>query len=234
MEDLRQVVVVDHRVGQHDLPAARRAGPQQVALGADRGHDAGHQLLADGVQRRVGDLREELGEVVVHEPGTGRQHGDGRVGAHRAERFGAGARHRTEEDLQLLLGVAEGLLPALHRVVGVDHVLTLGQRVEVHQPGVQPVRVRLVVGERRLDLVVGDDAPGGRVDQEHLARRRAPLRHDRRRVEVEHPGLTGEHHQPVARLPPPARPQAVAVEDRADDRAVGERHAGGPVPRLHQ
>jgi hypothetical protein len=143
---------------------------RQVALRADRRAQAGHQLLPDGVQRRVGDLGEQLVEVVVEQPGAGGQRRDRGVGAHRPDRLGAGPGHRRYEDLQLLLGVAEGLLAAQHRVVGVDDVLALRQRPQRDDAGVQPVGVGLRRGQLGLDLVVFDDAAGGGVDQEHPAR----------------------------------------------------------------
>lgn len=66
---LGQLVVVDHRERQRDAAAGGRGRLQDVALGAERGAQRGDQFLADGVQRRVGDLGEELGEVVEEEPG---------------------------------------------------------------------------------------------------------------------------------------------------------------------
>ena len=59
-----------------DLDLAARVGPriEQVAFRADgRGHRR-DQLLADRVERRVGDLREQLLEVVEQQPRLGRQH----------------------------------------------------------------------------------------------------------------------------------------------------------------
>ena len=98
----------------------------------------------------------------------------------------------------------------------------------------QPLVVRLLGGQRGLDLVVLDDAALRGVDQEHPARLQPALADDRRRVQVEHADLAGQHDQPVVGDPEPSRPQTVAVEHRADDRAVGERHARRAVPRLHQ
>ena len=83
----------------------------------------------------------------------------------RAPLLGAG--HRCQQDLQLLLRVAEGLLAAGHRGGGVHDVLALGQVVEVDQAGVQPLLVRVLGGEARLDLVVGDDPAVLGVDEEH-------------------------------------------------------------------
>jgi hypothetical protein len=104
----------------------------------------------------------------------------------------------------------------------------------MHEAGVQPVLVGLLGGEAGLDLVVFHDPAGGGVDQEHPARLEAALGDHGRRVEVEHARLAGEHDQAAGGAPPAARAQAVAVEDRADDRAVGERDRRRPVPRLHQ
>ena len=109
--DLRQLVVVDHRERQR-RPAA--GGPRLVSSRLPFGPMAhvqrGDQLLADGVQRRVGDLGEGLHEVVEEQARALGEHGDRRVGAHGAERLGAGAGHRAEQDPQFLGGVAEGAL----------------------------------------------------------------------------------------------------------------------------
>ncbi len=70
VHQLGQVVAVDDRQRQDDLAARARRGLEQVGLGADGGRERRHQLLADGVERRVGHLGEELGEVVVEEPGA--------------------------------------------------------------------------------------------------------------------------------------------------------------------
>ena len=138
------------------------------------------------------------------------------------------------QDAQLLLGVTEDLLAAGHRLVREHDVLALRQLVELHQPGVQPLVVRVLGGELGLDVVVGADLAALGVDEEHPARLQPALRDDVRGVDVENPGLAAQHDQPVRGLPPATRTQPVAVEDGADDRAVGEAHAGRPVPRLHQ
>ncbi len=89
-------------------------------------------------------------------------------------------------------------------------------------------------GELGLDLLVLDDAVLVGVDEEHPARLEPALAHDRGRVEVEHADLGGQHHEPVVGDPVARGTQAVAVQDRADLRAVGEHHARRAVPRLHQ
>ena len=87
VDDLGELVVVEHRERQHDLPAAGGGRLEQVLLRADAAEQAGDELLADGVERRVGDLREQLAEVVEQLARPLGQHGDRRVGAHRADRL---------------------------------------------------------------------------------------------------------------------------------------------------
>ena len=72
------------------------------------------------------------------------------------------------------------------------------------------------------------------VDEEHPARLQPALADHLRGVDVEHADLGGEHDQAVVGDPVARGAQAVAIEDRADLRAVGEDHARGPVPGLHQ
>ncbi len=187
--DLREFVVVQHRARDDDLPAGRRAGVEQVPFRADRAGQGGDHLLTDGVQRRIGDLREQLAEVVEHQPRPLREHCERRVGAHRADRLGAGARHRRDEHAQLLLGVAEDLLPSGDRLVAEHDVLALGQVGELDQPGVQPFAVGALGGQLCLDLLVGADrAPRG-VDQEHAPGLQPALGDDGARVDVEHARL---------------------------------------------
>ena len=179
---LGQVVVVQHRERQHDLPAGPRAGLQQVGLRADDGGQRGDHRLPDRVQRRVGDLREQLAEVVEDQPRPGGQHRLRGVGAHRADALGAGGGHRGDQHPQLFLGVAEDLLPGQHAAVRDGDVLAGRQVGEPHQAGVHPVAVRLLGGQRALDLGVVEDPALVGVHQEHPARLQpAALQHLLRR-----------------------------------------------------
>ncbi len=98
----------------------------------------------------------------------------------------------------------------------------------------QPLAVRVLRGELGLDLLVLDDPVLLGVDEEHPARLEPALADDGGGVEVEHADLGRQHDETVVGDPVAAGPQAVAVEHRADLGAVGEHHAGGAVPRLHQ
>ena len=110
----------------------------------------------------------------------------------------------------------------------------LRQVVEMELLGGQPFPIGMFGGQVSLDFLIGDDAALGGVDQEHPARLQAqPLDHGGG-IEVEHTDLRGHHHQAVLGDPDPRGSQAVTVEHRADDGAVGEAHRRRAVPRLHQ
>ena len=103
------------RIGQHGLgdfqPLVRaRVAPEQIRPRPDDRDERGHQLLADGIERRVGHLREVLVEIIVEQLRPLREHGDRLVGAHRADGIVPILRHRFEEELDVFLRVAEGLL----------------------------------------------------------------------------------------------------------------------------
>ncbi len=237
VDDLGEVIVADHRVRHHDLPARGGSRLEQVLLGTGGRRQRGYEFFPDRVQRRVGHLGEELGEVVEDQPWPGRQRRHRGVGAHRTDRLGAGTRHRGQQDPQLLLRVAEHpLLGAQVRLVrpGRDRRGGAGQVVQVQQPGMQPFRVRMPGGQRRLDLSVLDDPALAGVGQEDPPRLQSSLPNDGRLVDLQHADFAGQHDEPVVGHPVPARAQPVAVQDGADHGAVGERHAGRPVPRLHQ
>ena len=234
MDDLGEIVRADHRVGQHDLTAGGRAGIEQIVLRAGGRAQRGDQFLADRVQRRIRHLGEQLGEVIEDQPGPVRQHGHRGIGAHRADRLRAGPGHRPEDDPQFLLGVPEQLLPDGELAAAGQFPVPVGQVVEVQQPGVQPVLVRMLGGQLGLDLFVFDDPAGRGVGQEDPAGLQPALPDHLGRVDVQHADLAGQHHQAVPGHPVPAGPQPVAVQDRADHVAVGEGDQGRAVPRFHQ
>ena len=234
VDQFGQLVVAQDRVRQQDLVTGLRCGVEQVTLGPDGGLDAGHHFFADGVQWRVGHLGEQLLEVVEQHPGPRRQHRDRGVGAHRAQRLHAGSRHRGDQQVELLVGVAKSLLAQHNPVMRHPDVGALRQVVEVELLGVQPLPVRVGGSQFGLDLLIGDDAALRGVDQEHPARLQPQSLNHGGRVEVEHAGFGRHDHQAVLGDPDPRGPQAVAVQNRADDGAVGETHRGRAVPRFHQ
>ena len=212
---------------------------EEVELRAEAHGDRRDELLPDGVQRRVAHLREELLEVAEQQLRTVREHRQRRVVAHRPDRLAAAHRHRLEQHAQLLGRVAEGLLE-VDQVAGADSVVAVearvgvGERVEVDSVVPEPLAVGLRLRQLRLDGRVVDDAAALRVQQEHAAGVDALLEQDLLRRYVQHADLGGHDEAVVGRDEIAERPQAVAVEHRADAVAVGEGDEGGPVPRLHR
>ena len=83
---------------------------QQVGLGADERHQRHHDRFADRVDGRVRHLGEHLAEIVVKRLVAVRQHGQRAVVAHRAHALLALGGHGREQELDVFLGEAEGLL----------------------------------------------------------------------------------------------------------------------------
>ena len=102
--DLLEIAIGQDRLAHFEPLAARIADEvEDVRPRPDEGDQAHHQLLADRVDRRVGDLREVLLEIGVEQLRLVRHRRDRRVGAHRADRFLAGRRHRRHQQLGVFL-----------------------------------------------------------------------------------------------------------------------------------
>ena len=230
-----QVGVAQDR-GRHLQPLGL-GGPllEEVAPRPEAGRQRHHQLLADRVDRRVGDLGKELFEVSEEVDGTLAEDGERSVVAHRAHGLLAVSRHRGEEHLQLLLGVAEdAMLDEEGAGVGVGWVGDPVQLVESDGALADPIGVGVAPAEHALDGVVVQDLAGLGVDQEEATGLQPPLLDDAVLGDGQHPGLGGHHHPTVLRDQPAGRPEAVAVEGGADQAAVGEGDRGGAIPGLDE
>ncbi len=124
--DLLQIAIGEDRLAHFEPLAPRIADEvEDVRPRPDEGDQAHHQFLADRVDRRVGDLGEVLLEIGVEQLRLVRHRRDRRVGAHRANRFLTGRRHRRHQELGVFLGVAERLLAIEQR-----HVLAQRARLD--------------------------------------------------------------------------------------------------------
>ena len=98
--DLFQVGVGQDRLAHFEpLGGGQALQVEQVRPRPDDRDQAHHQLFADRIDRRVGDLREVLLEVGEQLLRPVRQRRDRRVVAHRARGFLAGRRHRRHQDV---------------------------------------------------------------------------------------------------------------------------------------
>ena len=208
---------------------------ENVALSADVADERHDELFADGVDGRIGDLGEELLEVVEQRLRTVRETGQGHVGAHGANRLFTLGGHGSEKNAKIFFAVTTGALAAKQsfRIEG-DDARRLGQRVDRHLLLLEPVGVGLARGEFLLDFGVGDEALLNRVDEEHAAGLQAALLENVFSRHFNHAGFRGEDNEIVLGDDVAAGAKAVAVERGSDDLAIGEGDSCGTVPRLHQ
>ena len=129
------------------------------------------------IDRRIGDLREELLEIIVKQLRLVREHRERRVGAHRAERLRTPSRAIGADDECAGLrrcnrtpaGVA-GRFRGRARAWCAGSGRSFESKHDVHRA---IARYGCSVAIFALDLFVGDDAALLGVDQEHAARLQA-------------------------------------------------------------
>ncbi len=234
--DLLQIRVGEDRLAHLQALVGRSAlDREQVRPRPDDGHQAHHQLFANRIDRRVGHLREILLEIGEQQLRLARQRRDRRIVAHRADRLLAQRRHRGHQDSEVFLGVAERLLAIEQREVGKRRRMRhRGQILEHDLVAIEPLLVGMAPRQRRLELLVGNEAALVEIDQQHLAGLQPPLGDDVLLRDRQHAHLGGHDDAVVAGDEIAGRTQPVAVERGADLPSIGERDGGGAVPGLHQ
>ena len=208
---------------------------EEVRPWSDERHQRHHRLLPDRIDRRVGDLGKPFLEVVGEHLRSIREHRGWCIAAHRTNRILALGGHRLQEELDVLLGVAERLLRAAQRLCVGRHGCNLGWEIVEPDLGfAKPLLVRLGTGQRFFELLIADDPTLFEVNKQHLARLKPPLLDDLLFRDVEHAHLRRKHDEVIVGHEIAAGAEPVSVEGRADLATVGERHGGRTVPRLHQ
>jgi hypothetical protein len=196
--DFAEILVGDHRPLQFDATTITGLRFEQIAFRTQPDVGRGDDLLADAVDRRIRDLREQLLEVVVEQPRPLRQHGERRVVAHRADGFDAVARHRRHQNSLIFEGVAECDLPRTQRLgFGLRQLRRGRQILQMHEMGFEPLGVGPFVDDRGLDFFVRNDAALLGVDHEHASRLQTPLAQDVLGRNVEHAGFRRHDRQIV-------------------------------------
>lgn len=106
--DALQVLIGQHRLRGLETPVlAGLVDAEQIGPRPDHADQRHHQLLADRIDRRIGDLREVLLEIGREMLGSAGEHRDRVVRAHGADRLLTREDHRGQQELDVLLGVAE-------------------------------------------------------------------------------------------------------------------------------
>ena len=232
-----KLLLVEQRALQTHQLAGRAGILEQVAVVAQVERGRGDHMLAQGIDRRVRDLSEQLIEVVKERTRLLGQAGQRRVDAHRGERCLALLGHGTHDLVDVIPVVAE-----LGHAHGGGHLGVLGrrchngliERVDGQRLLGNPVAVGLFLGVTGAQLVVVDDAPAGKVDLEHLARPQTAARQDVLGAHLDGAHLACQHKATVARHIVAGGTQAVTVEGGTQGTAVGKGDGRRAIPRLHE
>ena len=225
-----QVLGGEDRRRQAQPARGRRRVGQQLRPAAEPRRQAHHQVLAQRVDRRVGDLREALLEV--------------------AEQRGAWSLSAASAESAPIEPV--GSLPAwtigpistsrssrVNPKSGAVCIGGSGQRgghrdvLEPDRRLARPLPVRPPRRDLALHLAVGEHLAAVEVDDPQRAGLQAPALDDPGGIDRHRARLARQHDPAVVGLEPAAGAQPVAVELRAQDPPVGERDRRRAVPRLH-
>ena len=182
-----------------DPPRVQRSRLQQVPLRADQGDGRCDNLFPDRVDRRIGDLGEQLLEIVVQQLVLAGEYRQRSIGAHRAERLHAVGRHRPQDNPLILIGIAERLLALVQRcVIRKRSIRNARQIFQSNVALFQPLPVGVGRRQFQFDLLVRNDATLLRINQEHLPRLEPPFLQDTPRIDLENSGFGGHDDQTIA------------------------------------
>ena len=176
----------------------RRLG-ENVSLVADVGHDRHHELLSDRIDRRIRHLREELVEVVEENARPVCERCKRRVVAHRANRFVARLRHRTEDELDVLERPAKALLFRRNPAIWTGRH-DFGEKTgDGNVVLLHPAAIRSTPCVVGLKLGVLHEAVFPEVEPEQRAGTKPSVAHDRFRRDVENSRLRRKDEKSVFR-----------------------------------
>ena len=196
--------------------------------------EAHDEILADGVDGGVGNLRELLAEIVEEDLRAVAEHGKRRVVAHRGRGLLALHGHGNDGVFDVLTTEAKLHTLALEVVDGVAHLASAAYLLELDAVGVEPLAVRMLVGQSLANLAIVVDLALLGIDEQNLSGLQTTLLGDLRGVEVHDADLRRHHHRVVLGDGVARWAQTVAVEHAAGETSVGEEQGGRAVPRLHE
>ena len=144
---------------------------QEVALPAHRADERHDAVFARRVDRRIGDLREDLLEVIEEQLWLVGEGGERRIVAHRSHRLHGHRDHGCHQDAQLFERVAEQVLAraAIGLAIRERFLLRRRELLQLDEVLTHPLAVGSSVRVVVLELLIGDDPTLFGVDQEHTA-----------------------------------------------------------------
>src|SRR5258707_8113336 len=117
---------------------------ENVALASDIADKRHHDLFANRINGRIGDLSKELLEIIEQRLRTVRETSERRIRPHGTNRLLALRSHGTEDHPQILIAVTKGTLPPKQGFrIRMVHARGLRQLIDRDLIVFKPLRVRL-------------------------------------------------------------------------------------------
>ena len=234
--DLPQLALREHGRVEHDLIRVLRRRHEDIALRSDLRLQRHDDAFAQTIDGRIGDLRELLTEIVVQRARFLRQHGHGRVIAHRAHGLAFILGQNADDFIALLGGDVVHLLEqrqrvAVHRLGGEPRIDQI--RLQIAHALLQPGLVRMPALEQFIDPLGVHELCGLQIQREDLTGPELAFLDHVLRLVVPHAGFGGDGDVSVLGDDPARRAQAVAIQRAAGIAAIGEHHTGRTIPGLH-
>ena len=210
---------------------------EDIAFGPEVGLEGHHEIFADGIDGRVGDLGEELFEISKEHFGLAREHRQGGIVTHGVDGLLSGRGHGSEDHVELFLTETVGdlKLGKGQRIVrGIWFNLRLGRDDvgELDLIFTEPFPVGLLRGEVLFDFLIKDDFAFNGVDHDHLAGGEAAFLRDFVVGEITGPDLGAEGENAVGRDFVAGGAETVAVEAGGDGASVRKCQRGRAIPRF--
>ena len=235
LAELRELLVVDERIVETDQSARMRAGIEQVAFRAEEGLGGGDEFFANAIERRVGDLGEDLFEVLIEVFRFVRKHREGCVVAHRGDWLNAGGGGGPEQHAEILVGVTKGEL-TLEHAIAFDgfRCFWRGKILDENTVFIEPLFVGLGRVDAFFHFLIRHDASFVHVDEEHAAGLEPAFLHDGEWVEIgDDADFRSHDDEVVLRHIITARAETIAIEHGANLATIGEGDRGRAIPWLH-
>ena len=222
------------RAVEHQDRSARLALGQDIPQVAEPGLQPHHAAFAQGVDRRVGDLREILPEEVRQRPIGLRQHCQRGVIPHRTDGFLAVLGHGVEHQLDALEGETrcslmtgpKGIAQHLRFRPRADHGLDV-----LHLA--QPALIGMLLAQLVQDLVLAIEAAFLDIQGDQAARRDLAALDHLVLVDRRHAGFRPGDENAVLGRCIAHRTQAIAIHAGNGPPAIKGGDGSRPVPGLH-
>mmetsp|Transcript_18556 Transcript_18556/g.38460 ORF Transcript_18556/g.38460 Transcript_18556/m.38460 type:complete len:432 (+) Transcript_18556:216-1511(+) len=211
---------------------------KKIPLRTDGTNQTHDDLLANGINGRVGHLCEQLFEVFVDLTGFFGKNRKGGIIAHASQGFFSADPHGKEEHFESFSGEPEGIEFA----VGGRKVkrrrgngLFLRPPFQIDHGFLDPFTVGMTGCHLLFDLIVGDNTLSFEIDQEHLSGFETVF--DLHVLILQFGNDSDFRRQDdviILRNVIPRRTKTIPIQRGTDIPPIRKGHHGRPIPRLHQ